>query len=275
MRRQLNNYLPKVRMAILTLTVLIVFVGLGCGKADTDTKTAQPPKLDVSTAEKKYEKVKLFINIIHTTPQGTDCPQLKYKSGELVNPCPIDEHWEIRAREKKYTLEELQMLLIVHANISRETPEDWKSPSNMIVQIRAGKSVPWHLVGKVMEVCGKALIWKIEFGPEVMPVYLPKDSDWDGVAEEVRVALIHNPIAPLVPAIQVGNKEFNEWEKFEAWVVTVAPSLVDAKIPMKISSDRYVPFQTVFKAIKVIRKCNEAVQIEFAAESPTLPTKSR
>jgi len=252
-------------LAIFALIVLLVSFGMRFGKTAIDTESTQPPQPDTPATDKNSDRLKIIINIEHSVPQGKECPQLKYKSGELVNPCLIDEHWKIRAYGRELTLTELQQLLVVVGNLDRETPGNPRTPSNWIAQIRAGYSAPWQLVAKVIETCGMAWIWKIEFGAEAMPVYLPKGNDLEGVTEEIRISLIHNPISPLAPTILLGTKEFKDWEKFNAHIKGLIPQLAGTRIPMTINPDSYVPFQMVLKAIKIIRKCSATVPIEFSA----------
>ncbi|MEW6026529.1 MAG: hypothetical protein AB1599_04470, partial [Planctomycetota bacterium] len=218
----------------------------------------------VAAPDNDSEKSKIFIYVVHIPPQGQDCIELKYKSGELINPCQIDEHWKIKVHEKEMTVMQLQQLLVVEAYLDWDAP---KSPSNRIVQIRADNSAPWRLISRVIEACGMALIWKIEYGTEAIQVYLPKDGDFQP-AEEVRMVVAYNHSAPLTPVMRIGVKEFKDWEGFYAYLKALAPALKAEKIPLKLCPDSSVPFQIILETIKLIKKCDDSIKIEFSTSPP-------
>jgi hypothetical protein len=195
----------------------------------------------------------------------------------LEQPCQIDDHWKIKIHGKELSLKELQIALIVEGDIDRKTPGNTKTTSNRIALIRADHSAPWFLVSKVIEACARALIWKIEYGAEAMPVYLPKQKKGDitNTLDELRISLIHNPASPLTPTIRVGIQECKDLEALYSCIKEMAPSLKKYKIPLKICSDNYVPFQIVLNAIKIVRKCDESLPIEFSTEPPTPPIINR
>ncbi|MFA5793584.1 MAG: hypothetical protein WC980_00740 [Candidatus Brocadiia bacterium] len=266
MHRQLNGIFPQLRAAIPALIVLLLFIGIGFVKTTVNAESTPSPKPDTS---------KIIISIEHIVPQGKDCPELRYKNGILQQPCQIDEHWKIKIQGKEKDSKGLQIALMVERAFGGEDPMDRKTPSNRTVLIKPDNSAPWLLVGEVIKACAMAFIWKIEYGAEAIPVYLPKGKGSNKSLDEVRISLIDNFESPLIPTILIGNREQKDQEALYVSLKEMMPFVKDDKIPLKICSDQYVPFQIVLDVIKIIRKCDEVIPIEISAQTPTPPKGGR
>jgi biopolymer transport protein ExbD len=149
---------------------LIVFLMLATDFTNTEIERVYLPKADAAQADDHPDKTRLMANIIHRISTESDCPQLKYKNGVLLQPCQIENHWKIVVRgEEIKTQERLEELLTIEGNLDREVPGNPKTPSNKPVMIRADGSAPFHLITRVLEAAGKALVWKLEIGAEKPP----------------------------------------------------------------------------------------------------------
>jgi len=156
-------------MIFLADIMLFIFILLGADTFNTPIERVYLPKADAAVADDHPDKYRLMVNIAHETPDGGDCPQLKYQNGVLIQPCQITEHWVIKISGKVLTIPELEQRLVLEGNLDREIKDNPKSCSNRTVMIRADGSAPCKLFRTVRAAMAKALMWKIEIAAEKPP----------------------------------------------------------------------------------------------------------
>lgn len=156
---------------------LVIFLMLVADFTQTELARVILPLADQAVPDEDPEKKRLIVNVVHEPPRDVECRELQYKEGKLIKPCQIGDHWKIKlgnieAEEniklgiREVNLIELERKLIAEGNIDRKPPPRGSrlGVSDRPVMIRADAGAPFSMIRKVMEACGRAKIWKMEFG---------------------------------------------------------------------------------------------------------------
>jgi hypothetical protein len=148
---------------VLQVTMMSTFI-TAYKTVSTDMARVYLPSASEAIDDLNPDKQRLMVNIVHEVPGDKACPQLKYKQGVLIQPCQIPEHWKIIIKRQEVPKEELLKAIQIEGDIDRPGGAGSKTLSNRPVMIRADSSAPGWALMRVLEACGRALVWKIEIG---------------------------------------------------------------------------------------------------------------
>jgi biopolymer transport protein ExbD len=162
------NLIPMIDIMFLLLLFLMISSDMGQRELeDVRLPIAEVVKKDEPTEASSKEPDRVTINIYHIAQQQAAC-KVYWDEGGV---CRDDRHWRVGIKGKDYVdMDQLLVVLDKEAALGRKGT-DPKAPkvSERKVMIRSDGSAPYGMPQKVMNVCAKAGMYKIDVGAASPP----------------------------------------------------------------------------------------------------------
>ena len=155
------NLIPMVDIMFL----LLLFFILGADMSQRETEDLILPKADkVEEYPKEKEATPTTTVNIHHKSEGRSFSCPTFAAGRV---CRDDEHWVLTIRSQDYPWEGIEAQLKAEADETLEPdvdPEAQVQLSARKVIIRADQFAPYGYIQRLVEMCGRVRVYKIEVG---------------------------------------------------------------------------------------------------------------
>jgi biopolymer transport protein ExbD len=165
------NLIPMIDIMFLLLLFLMISSDMGQRELeDVILPIAEVVKKDEPTEATSKEGDRVTINVYHLAEKLAECSV--YWNDKNPGVCREERHWRIGIKGKDYVdMDQLLAFLDKEAQLGRKGT-DPKAPkvSERKVMIRADGAAPYGMPQKVMNICAKAGMYKIDVGAASPPI---------------------------------------------------------------------------------------------------------